>query len=57
MYGPHTTVAVLDAPSYEAAEMAIYESGLMAWNTIDLAQAHTPEEAMKMGAEHFGVGA
>ena len=47
MYSSHTTVFVLDAPSYEAAETFIDDTGLLAWSTVDLGQAHTPEEAMK----------
>jgi len=56
MYASHRIVAVVDAPSYEAAEMVMYDSGLMGWNTIQLGQAHTPEEAMQMGAAYHGVG-
>ena len=47
MYASHKSVFVLDAPSYEAAEAFIDDAGLLAWNTVDLGQAHTPEEAMQ----------
>ena len=53
MYSSHKTVVVMDAPTYEAAEMMLYESGFNAWNSIELAQAHSPEDAMKMAAERF----
>ena len=47
MYASHKTVIVLDAPSYEAAETFLNDAGLLAWQTVELGQAHTPEEAMK----------
>ena len=46
--GLHKMVIILDAPSYEAAEMVLLESRLMEWNTIQLAQAYTPEAAMQL---------
>ena len=54
MYGTHKSVTIMDAPSYEAAERVLYEGGAMEFNTFELAQAHTPEEAMKEAAERFG---
>lgn len=51
----HKTVMVLDAPSYEAAQMVLYESGMGGWNTTELAQATPAEEAMKLSAQHFGL--
>lgn len=45
--GTHKTIIVMDAPSYEAAEGLLDDAGLMAWNTIELAQAYPPEEVMK----------
>ena len=56
LFSSHKTVIVMDAPSYDAAEMLLYDAGIMGWSTTELAQAHTPEEAMKMTAERFGVG-
>ena len=48
MMGSHKNIIVMDAPSYDAAEMVLLESKLMSWNTIELAQARTPEEAMAL---------
>ena len=48
MMGSHKTVMILDAPSYEAAEMVLLESQMISWNTVELAQAHTPEEVMRL---------
>ena len=46
--GSHKTVMILDAPSYEAAEMVLLESQMISWNTVEMAQAYTPEEAMRL---------
>lgn len=43
----HKNIVLMDAPSYEAAEMLLDDAGLTAWNTIELGQAYPPEEAMK----------
>ncbi len=52
--GSHKTIIVMDAPSYEAAEGLLDDAGLPGWNTIEMAQAYTPEEAMKRTqAEHL----
>ncbi len=48
MLGSHTNVMILDAPSYEAAEMVLLESRLLSWNTVELGQAYTPEAAMAL---------
>ena len=48
MMSAHKSVILLDAPSYEAAEMVLFESQLDMWNTIELAQARSPEETMKL---------
>ncbi len=52
----HRTVIVMDAPSYDAVEKVLFELGLMAWNTTEIAQATPIEDAMKMAAERFGIG-
>ena len=43
----HKTVLILEATSYEAVEQMMLEAGLIGWNTIDIAQAHSLEEALK----------
>ncbi len=48
MMGSHKAVMILDAPSYEAAEMLLLASQMISWNTVELGQAYTPEEAMKL---------
>ena len=48
MIGAHKIVVILDAPSFEAAEMVLLESKLVSWNTIQLSQTYSPEEAMKL---------
>ncbi len=48
MIGSHKTVMILDAPSYEAAEMVLLESRMISWNTVELAQAYSPEQAMAL---------
>jgi hypothetical protein len=53
MMPSHKTVALCDAPSFEAASMVLFDSGLTGWNTIEIAQAYTSEEAMKLSAQHF----
>lgn len=51
----HKTVIVMEAPSHEAAEMMLVESRFAAWNTVELNQAHSMEESMKLAAElHSG---
>ena len=52
----HRALVLMDAPSYDAVEEVLYESGLMGWNTTEIAQATPIEDAMKMAAERFGVG-
>ncbi len=55
LFSGHKIVIVMDAPSYEAAQNMLIDSRLAAWNTIELSQAHSPEEAMKLAAElHSG---
>ncbi|MFQ5933343.1 MAG: hypothetical protein ACE5KI_01710 [Dehalococcoidia bacterium] len=51
MIGSHKSVIMLDAPSFDAAEKVLLESRLISWNTVELAQARTPEEAMQMVTE------
>ncbi len=46
--GGHTMVIILDAPSYQAAEMVLLESRMLEWNTVNLSQSYTPEEAMAL---------
>jgi hypothetical protein len=48
MLGSHKNIMILDAPSYEAAELLLLESKMMTWNTIELGQAYTPEQAMAL---------
>ncbi|MFQ5875053.1 MAG: hypothetical protein ACE5JL_14830 [Dehalococcoidia bacterium] len=48
MIGAHKAVIILDAPSFEAAEMVLLESRLISWNTVELAQTHTPDEAIQL---------
>jgi hypothetical protein len=48
MMGAHKNVIILDAPSYEAAELLLLESKLISWNKIELGQAYTPEQAMAL---------
>ncbi|GEM_PF-2337471 len=48
MISSHKTVMILDAPSFEAAEMVLLESDLVKWNTVELSQAYTPEQAMAL---------
>ena len=43
----HKTVIILEAASYEGVEQMMLEAGLIGWNTIDIAQAHPPEEVLK----------
>ncbi len=51
----HKTVIVMEAPSHEAAEIMLVESRFAAWNTVELGQAHSMEESMKLAAElHSG---
>ena len=46
--GLHKMVIILDAPSYEAAEHLLLESKMISWNTVQLSQAYTLEQAMAM---------
>ena len=55
MYASHKTVVVMDAPSYEAAEMLLYDAGILSWNTVQLGQAHSAEEAMKLAGEYHSA--
>ncbi len=48
MLGAHKIVIILDAPSFEAAEMVLLESRLINWNTVQLSQTYSPEEAMRL---------
>ncbi len=48
LLGSHKTVMILEAPSFQAAELVLLESQQLAWNTVELALAYTPEEAMKL---------
>ncbi len=57
MYSSHKAVTVMDAPSYEAAERFLTDGGILRGNTVELAQAHTIEEAMKDASDRFsGTG-
>jgi len=42
----HKTVIILEAASYESVEQMMLEAGLIGWNTIDIAQAHSLEDAL-----------
>mgnify|MGYP001185768906 FL=1 len=48
LLGAHKNVMILDAPSFEAAEMVLLESKMISWNTVQLNQAYTPEQAMAL---------
>jgi len=48
MIAAHKIVVILEAPSFEAAEMVLLESKLVSWNTIQLSQTYTPEQAMQL---------
>jgi hypothetical protein len=48
MIGAHKIVVILNAPSFEAAELVLLESKLVSWNTIQLSQTYSREEAMKL---------
>ena len=48
LLGAHKNVLILDAPSYEAAEHLLLESKMISWNTVQLSQAYTLEQAMAM---------
>jgi hypothetical protein len=53
MMPSHKSVLLCDAPSFEAASLVLYDAGFTRWNTTEIAQAYTAEEAMKLSAEHF----
>ena len=46
--GSHTMGMILDALSYEAPEMVPLEPLLFEWNTVNLSQSYTPEEALAL---------
>ncbi len=48
MISAHKIIVILEAPSFEAAEMVLLESKLVSWNTIQLSQVYTPPEAMEL---------
>ena len=48
LLGAHKNIMILDAPSFEAAELLLLESRMIAWNTVQISQAHTPEQAMAL---------
>ena len=48
MIGAHKIVVIMDAPSFEAAEMVMLEARLISWNTIQLSQSYDPQEAMRL---------
>ena len=48
MLGSHKIVIIMDAPSFEATELLLLESQLLSWNTVQLSQAYSPEEAMRL---------
>ena len=48
LLGAHKNVMILDAPSFEAAELVLLESKMISWNTVQLSQAYTPEQAMAL---------
>lgn len=48
LLGAHKNVLILDAPSFEAAELLLLESKMVAWNTVQISQACTPEQAMAL---------
>ena len=48
MLGAHKIVILMDAPSFEAAEMVMLESKLFSWNTVQLSQSYSPKEAMRL---------
>ena len=46
--GAHTMAIIMDAPSFEAAELVLLEARLLEWNTVNISQSYTPEEAMAL---------
>ncbi len=46
--GAHVMVIIMDAPSFQAAEHVLLEARLFEWNTVNISQSYTPEEAMAL---------
>ena len=47
----HKQVMVLEAPDYAAVESVLIESNYLAWNTVEIHQAVSPEEALNQSLQ------
>ena len=53
MLGAHKLVMIMDAPSFEAAEMQLWDSGMLTWNTVQIYQTYGPAEAMAINKDYL----
>ncbi len=51
----HNGVLVMEAPDYTVARKFVMELGIDNWNDVSLYESVTPQDAMAISAERFGI--